>query len=223
MTFHRYGNILLADEFAETPEAWDFGGATHARVIMPSCADTECEMQRRGYTFADRTLGVSISVSRVNLDLGAMMRRMPPFETTEYKEDIFRIAWASFTRDRRFHICPQCNQEVSGLVLREWVAELGPTLVCLFKDQPVGFLSLKDVAPDTLFVHLAAVEEKYRLTGAALSLYAKAVEIAKTQGKRKLNGRISSLNTPVMNVYTMFGAQFSEPQDIFLKELKHES
>ncbi len=220
MTFHKYGDILLADEFAATPSEWDFGKATHARIIMPSCADTEYEMQRRGFTFADRTLGVSIAVGRVTADLAMMQRRLPPMETAEHKEDIFRIAWDSFTRDRRFHICPKCDQDVSKLVLREWVDALGPVQVCMFKDRLIGFLALKEGAPDELFVHLASVEEKYRLTGAALSLYARAVEIAQAQGKRKLVGRISSLNTPVMNVYATFGAQFAEPQDIFLKDLR---
>ena len=52
-----------------------------------------------------------------------------------------------------------------------------------------------------------------------MGLYAKAIEVALERGFKTLEGRISSLNTAVMNVYTIFGAQFSEPEDVFLREL----
>ena len=233
MTFLRYGDIFLADEVGATPSEWSFVEATHARIILPSCADAEVEMQRRGFTFADRTLKVSIPLSKVTVDL-KRFQRMPIIETVDYKEDIFRIAHESFTSDRRFHVASKCNQDVSAVVLRQWVDELGPTLVCLYHETPIGFLNLKfpeaeiEQQPSTSqppnfptspFVHLAAVEEKYRVTGAAMGLYARAIELSRERGFKTLEGRISSLNTPVMNLYASFGAQFSEPQDIFLKEL----
>ena len=232
MTFLRYGDIFLADEVASTPSDWNFEEATHARIILPSCADTEVEMQRRGFIFADRTLKVSIPLSKVTMDL-KRFQRIPIVGTCGYHEDIFRIAHESFTRDRRFHVTPKCNQDVSAVVLRQWVDELGPTLVCLYHETPIGFLNLKfpeveiEQQPSTSqppnfptspFVHLAAVEEKYRVTGAAMGLYAKAIEVAREHGFKTLEGRISSLNTPVMNLYASFGAQFSEPEDVFLRE-----
>ena len=50
-----------------------------------------------------------------------------------------------------------------------------------------------------------------------MSLYARAVEIAKEKGYKKLDGRISSQNTAVMNLYAYLGASFSDPEDIFIK------
>ncbi len=213
-----YGQIRLAEIEAMKPDKWDFSGATHARVMMPSCADTETIMQRQGFVFADRTLKVVIGLSKVFADLKRFIR-LPIVETSEYKDDIFAIAHESFTRDRRFHILPKCDPAVSALVLREWVAAIDKSWVCLYHDKPIGFLVLKSTAPDACFVHLAAVKEEYRITGAAMALYAKAIEVARERGYKKLEGRISSLNTAVMNVYAAFGAVFSDPQDIFLKEL----
>ena len=86
--------------------------------------------------------------------------------------------------------------------------------MCLYHEKPVGFLSLREN-----FVHLAAVEAKYRVTGAAMGLYARAIELAGERGFKTLDGRISSLNTPVMNLYASFGAVFSDPEDVFLREL----
>lgn len=218
----QYGNIVLADAWAEGPDSWDFGEATHARVQLPASASNVMTMQEAGFLWADRTLKTSIVLSRCTTDLDRMIR-LPVVETSDFKDDIFRIACASFSYDRRFHIEPACSSDTASIVLREWVYELGDVLVCQFKGIPVGFLALKQTADDTLFVHLAAVEEKYRMTGAAMTLYATACKVARERGFKKLEGRISSQNTAVMNVYAAFGASFSDPIDIFLKRLQHDA
>ena len=194
-------------------EIYDIKGGRYEREILPSCADTEFDMVQRGWYFADRTLKVTIQFAKVMVDL-KRLQRLPIVETTDYTEDIFRIAHESFTRDRRFHVAPKCDQSVSAVVLRHWVDELGPTLVCLYHEKPIGFLNMREN-----FVHLAAVEAKYRVTGAAMGLYARAIECAGERGFKTLVGRISSLNTPVMNLYASFGAIFSDPEDVFLRKL----
>lgn len=186
-------------------------------IVAPTHPANEIRMQRDGFFFVDRTVKTTISLSKIAVDLERFIR-LPIVETAEYKNDILRIAAASFVYDRRFHIKPDLNAEVAAGVLKQWVGELDKVFVAMFKDHPVGFLALKETAADTLFVHLAAVEEKYRMTGAAMALYANACKIAKERGYKKLEGRVSTQNTAVMNVYTAFGAIFSEPQDIFIKE-----
>lgn len=190
------------------------------KIIEPTSAANEIARQREGALLVDRTLGVTILVSRVTVDLRRMMR-LEMVETTDCRADILRIAEASFPYDRRFNLTPDCDPSVRHDELARWVADLGPTWVAVLKGLPVGFMNLRPVEgrPDTLAYHLVAVEEKYRLSGAALGLYAKGVEVARERGYKKLIGRVSSQNVAVMNVYAMLGAQFSEPQDIFLKEL----
>ncbi len=190
---------------------------TDKYIVAPTDAANEIHMQRNGFFFADRTVKTTISLSKIAVDLDKLIR-LPIMETTDFKDDVLRIAVASFAYDRRFHVQPDCSADVSGVVLKRWVEELDTVFVALFKEQPVGFLALKETAPDTVFVHLAAVEEKYRMTGAAMALYANACKAAKERGYKKLEGRVSTQNTAVMNVYTAFGATFSEPQDIFIKK-----
>ncbi len=194
-------------------EIYDIKGGRYEREVLPSCADTEFDMVREGWYFADRTLKVTIQLAKVTADL-KRLQRLPVVEASDYTEDIFRIAHESFTRDRRFHVAPKCDQAISAVVLRRWVDELGPSLVCLYHEKPIGFLNMRGN-----FVHLAAVEAKYRVTGAAMGLYARAIECAGERGYKTLDGRISSLNTPVMNLYASFGAVFSDPEDVFLRKL----
>ncbi len=140
-----YGSVRLADIEAARPGEWDFSGATHARVQLPSEPDHELEMQRRGFVFADRTLKASISLGRCKVEKVELEKliRLPIVETPAYREDIFRIACSSFTADRRFHILPACDADIASLVLREWVDALGSVLVCLFRETPAGFLALR--------------------------------------------------------------------------------
>ncbi len=210
-----YGNIAVADE--TTDEKADV-----LRVVLPTNAADEIRMQRNGFFFVDRTVKTTVSLSKVAIDFDKLIR-LPIVETTDYKADILRIAVASFVYDRRFHVLPDCSADVSAVVLKHWIDELDKAFVALFKEQAIGFLALKETAPDTLFVHLAAVEEKYRMTGAAMALYANACKIVKEHGYKKLEGRVSTQNTAVINVYAAFGATFSEPQDTFIKEVKHDS
>lgn len=205
-----YGDIVVTNEEANA-------NVTVCRIVEAADSANEILRQRNGFFFADRTVKTTIGLSKIAVDLDRFIR-LPIIETAEYKDDILRIAVASFAYDRRFHVLPDCSTDVSGVVLKKWVEELDTFFVALFKERPVGFLALKETAPDTVFVHLAAVEEKYRMTGAAMALYADACKIAKERGYKKLEGRVSTQNAAVMNVYAAFGATFSDPQDIFIKE-----
>ena len=183
---------------------------------MPANADNEINMQKDGYFFADRTLHASINLSRFTIDTKKLIR-LNIVSTKEHKEEIFEVARKSFPYDRRFHLTPETDNKAAEIEIKKWVENLDDVLVCFYKDSVIGFLALKETDSETLFVHLAAVDEKYRLTGAAMSLYARAVEIAKEKGYKKLDGRISSQNTAVMNLYAYLGASFSDPEDIFIK------
>ena len=183
---------------------------------MPANADNEINMQKDGYFFADRTLHASINLSRFTIDTKKLIR-LNIVSTKEHKEEIFEVARKSFPYDRRFHLAPETDNKAAEIEIKKWVENLDDVLVCFYKDSVIGFLALKETDSETLFVHLAAVDEKYRLTGAAMSLYAMAVEIAKEKGYKKLDGRISSQNTAVMNLYAYLGASFSDPEDIFIK------
>lgn len=198
---------------------WDLSGYTNARIIMPASADTEVEMYRRGFMLADRTMGVSINLMRSKIDFDQLVRMEISELTGEYA-DVLRIAQASFVDDRRFHIKLRPDlQEASG-ILAQWIDEKDTTLICKYKGAVIGFLTLRKISDKAAFVHLAAVEARYRITGAAVSLYAKAASMCKASGYQQLNGRISTKNTAVMNLYASLGASFSEPEDIFLIEVE---
>ncbi len=216
----KYENLVLLDIANEIPVLSDISMFDVIRLQISSEPATIKLLQEQGFVWVDRTIKTEIFLSRISADLEKMIR-LPIEFSTEYKSEILEIAIRNFKYDRRFHITPNCNSNTAALVLREWINNLSEVLICRFKNQIIGFLALQETSPDSTFINLAAVEEKYRTTGAALGLYAKACLWARNQGYKKIEGRISSMNTPVMNLYAFLGANFSSPQDIFLKEVIH--
>ena len=137
--------------------------------------------------------------------------KLPEVISTENVEsEIENIALKSFPYDRRFHVRPLPDQETAEAVLSVWIDGLNNTYVCRYKDRTIGFIDLEAIDDETCFVHLAAVEEKYRASGCAVSMYAWAMQYAEQHGFKKLAGRVSTMNTAVMNLYSFLGANFSD-------------
>lgn len=182
-------------------------------------ADTDSEnaitLQSQGFILADRTLKVSILLNKVNIDLNNFTRRCSFCETDIFDRDaVLDLAVKAFPYDRRFNVLPQCSPLIAHNVLKQWVSELGNITLAKLHEQCIGFLALKETALDTAFVHLAATDAKYRMIGVGMALYAHAIENLRARGFKKLEGRISSQNTAVMNIYAAFGGTFSSPKDI---------
>ena len=104
---------------------------TDGYIVAPTDAANEIRMQRNGFFFADRTVKTTIGLSKIAVDLDRFIR-LPIIETMDFKDDVLRIAVASFAYDRRFHVLPDCSTDVSSVVLKRWVEELDKVFVALF-------------------------------------------------------------------------------------------
>ena len=216
-TRKQYGPIKLLDIECSEPYGWESADATHIRVSLPPSYRHQVEMTKHGYFFADRTLAVSIDLQRSKLNFDRLIR-MEPQVISDRRDDVRAIAYQSFPTDRRFHLGYEPDPAVAATVLSGWIDELQSCYLCTYKDKAIGFLALTGEGTQR-FVHLAAVLEQYRITGAGMSLYAAAARDCKNAGVRFLQGRISSVNTAVMNLYASLGAVFSDPLDVYLKEV----
>lgn len=213
----KYGEIRLLNIECDSPYDWQLDDATNVRVSMPVSYENQVEMTRRGFFHADRTIGVSINLSRSTVDFTSLVRTEPKI-ASDKRDEVFTIAKQSFPTDRRFHVAPALSQTIADKVLAGWVYDLASCYLYEYKGQPVGFLAMTNDG-DRCFVYLAAVLERYRTSGAALSLYAAAARDCKAQGIRFLDGRVSTANPSVMNLYAFLGAKFSDPMDVYLKEM----
>lgn len=213
----QYQDIRLLNIECERPYDWDERDATHLRVCMPVAYENSVEMLRRGFYLADRMLDVSINLTCSRLDFASMVR-IEPIITSQRRGEVREIAQQSFPTDRRFHLSYVPDRAVSDKVIAGWVDGLSEYYFCEHKGAAIGFLALTGDEQQK-FVHLAAVLERYRTSGAAISLYAAAARDCRAAGVRSLSGRISSANPAVINLYSYLGANFSNPCDVYLKEV----
>ncbi len=186
------------------------------RVQLPAEIENENHMFSNAYYFADRLITCQISLSSLPEDI-LKKQRVEIIESSEYRDRVKKIASEAFKSDRRFHLLKKTNAEIASAIISNYVDELDKYYLALFENEIIGFLALKECSENKIAIHLAAVDEKYRLTGAAQSLYTRA--IADSAHKYKvLEGKISTNNMPVMNLYASFNARFSMPENIYLKE-----
>ena len=212
-----YDGIRVLDIESEAPYDWSNKDADFLRISLPSSHANMQEMLSRGFTFGDRMLRVKIMLNRVKIDFSSLVRTQPEL-TRERKEDILAIACESFPTDRRFHLAPDYDAALAQKVLECWIRELDQCFVCDVKGEAAGFLALKEIDDFTVSIHLAAVRERWRAAGVAMSLYAAAIQWAKMQGYTTVEGYISAANTSVLNLYAFMGGGFYCSSDVFLKE-----
>ena len=139
-----------------------------------------------------------------------------PLEVSELNERISEIAKKSFVQDVRFFdsVPPVMNENI----LENFLSEMKTCYVCRVKNEIAGFIEVVESEENfSAEIRLAAVDEKFRLSGAALSLYAGAANFLREKNFRKLIGRISTKNIPVVNLYATLGANFSRPYDIYFR------
>ena len=201
------------------------------KITVPSSAEAVNGMNDAGYSFGDRTIHVSISLPKADIAFDRLIRfEIENVDKADVSDDlkmrILEISKAGFETDRRFHVIPltsddvrETDERLAEAVLAHWIDNLNNLYICRYKDRVVGFLDLEEVDSKTVEIHLAAIDKTAVVPGIAMSLYANAVKTAKESGYRKLVGRISSLNMPVINLYASLGAAFSDPLDVYIRRM----
>ncbi len=186
-------------------------------TISPERLDLAEFLRRHDYCMIDRTIRATISLQ--NRDFSRFCR-IPLEQMNHPEERIKKIAESSFLLDSRFFTCAAAKTEEIKEQIDFYVRSMGTFHICRCKNEIAGFLEIatdEENAGKQAVIRLAAVDEAYRIAGAALSLYAGAADFCRLQGLQRLWGRISSRNMAVMNLYATLGAAFSLPQDVYVK------
>lgn len=170
-------------------------------------------LRQKNFAFVDRTVLATVPL-KSSADFKKFCRL--PLETSELNERICEIAKKSFTQDVRFFISvpPVMNENL----LENYLSEMKTCHICRVKNEIAGFIEVVETEEKFIVeIRLAAVDEKFRLSGAALSLYAGVADLWREKNFRKLIGRISTKNMPVVNLYATLGATFSRPFDVYIR------
>ena len=192
---------------------------TEHHLIEPERRDLAESLRQQGYCMIDRTVKVTIPLKE-SMDFARYCRIPLEIQEGEVElERISEIAEDSFLLDSRFMPTAQASEEDIRREIRIWVERMQKCFVCRCKGEIAGFLELSydESHPAEAEIKLAAVDAKYRVAGVALSLYAGVARFCREQGLKRLWGRTSSRNMPVVNLYATLGASFSLPLDVYAR------
>lgn len=185
-----------------------------SRCFIDSARNDLAEFLReKNFVFIERTIQATIPLKN-SADFKKFCRL--PLETSELNERIREIAKKSFSQDVRFFdsVPPVMNENL----LEDFLSEMKTCYICRVKNEIAGFIEVVESEEKSeCIIRLAAVDENFRLSGAALSLYARAADLWREKSFRKITGRISTKNIPVVNLYATLGANFSRPQDVYIR------
>lgn len=171
-----------------------------------------------GFRFVDCTLQVSLGpLSRVRLP--RIRLELRPAKPEDHAA-IEAIAAQSFTHGR-YHADPLFPKELANRRYRHWIqtalagAKAEDRVFVLGKPgQVLGFyhVTLEGEVSD---LRLAAIAPDLKKTGLGIDLYAGILDNLQKLGIKRVVSTISSSNTGVMNVYSMLGFRFSNPEVIY--------
>lgn len=190
----------------------------YLRISLPNNGlDQISELAKKHFHLYDRMLDVTVPLKNRQEDFSKKIRLKPELFDGS-KDALLDIAYRSFKNDSRFHISMQENEELYKNTIGYYMEQAEKTYVCRYNEIIIAFANITFIKEgSTPFFHLVAVDEKYRMMGTALSLYAHICQVYAEQGYRNIEGKISTKNTAVMNLYSSLGGVFKNPQDIYVK------
>ncbi|MDD3429702.1 MAG: GNAT family N-acetyltransferase [Oscillospiraceae bacterium] len=217
--FIKYGSIAVAcGTDKDLPALLSAAPADFLQATIPFTNTAAAQLLcQNGFYFADRFVTATINVKRSTYALARS--RFALTCGTAQPQQMLPLAKEAFVTDRRFHLQRHYNPQLAGIILQSYLetayTQNWPVFYCTYKEELAGFLVLQ-TDENGAYVYLAAAAPKYQGSGAAIELYAAALDYCRTQGIGRMWGRISTANTAVANLYAMLGASFGLPEDVYL-------
>lgn len=196
---------------------------------------TRQELRQKGYRLLERTIDVQLMPNGYKPPVKRRFM-IDKHEGVSNIDEMISICEEVFPDDYRFHRTevapdPEATSNMKSFIVRLAKKEGTISLFANHRDALIAFLILtpensdlyestvaeKPGLSDFMRISLAAVKPRYQGTGLAQELYGRALEVAQELGINKVIGRISSINTDVMNLYAYLGGKFTNPVDIYVK------
>lgn len=200
----------------------DFSGRTNAQLVSAHTQGDDMSamalLERAGFSLVDFSLKAATSRFKTALisSSGAALR----VATAEDHPSIFRIAGTAF-QFGRYHTDPRFPRGLANARYVHWMRNalcgLDPNNFVFVLGRPgevVGFMDAV-ICDGRADLRLGAIDPEKSTGFAGILLYADSIRAVQERGAKSALGKIAAANTPVMNVFSMLGFQFSSPEATF--------
>lgn len=176
-------------------------------------------LEQNGFTFHNRTFLCEIPLQKLNQGLAKLVRADVKKDDT-FSEDLYELAGRTFMTDRRFHLKKAFDQEFAKKIIRGYIDGWNDAgcffFKCFYKGLLTGFTLIHPLGHTECENVLGAVEPEYQNRGMAFNLYVYMADALRQMGYKSLYGRISTSNTPSINLHAMLGGKFSAVEDEYI-------
>lgn len=209
-------------DYYDTEETWgEIRPDADYTIVRSRPEDTarSALLERNGFTFHNRTFLCEVPLQKLDRNLAKMVRADVKSDDA-FTEDIYELAGRAFVTDRRFHLKKTFDQEFAKTALRGYIDGWKNRgcffFKCFFKGQLTGFTLIRPLSSMECENVLGAVEPEYQNRGMAFNLYVYMANALREMGYKSLYGRISTSNTPSVNLHAMLGGKFSAVEDEYI-------
>jgi L-amino acid N-acyltransferase YncA len=176
------------------------------RAVAVSRVLTNC-----GFYPVETTIDIYLPLSRLTPIVSHQSKQLRLRPATEADlPQMITIAGSAFCNDR-LHLDPNLPPEKADLRYAHWI-ETGYRAgepVFVLEDtrnaQVIGFFHLRETAPNTIDLSLAAIDNDYQKTAAGVLMYQTTLVECQTRGYQMAITRISLNNTNVVNLLMRLG------------------
>jgi L-amino acid N-acyltransferase YncA len=200
----------------------DFSARTKAQLISTHVQGDDMStialIERMGFSLVDFSLTASTSRFKTALtsSSGTALREA----TAEDHPSICQIAGTGF-QFGRYHTDPRFPRELANDRYVHWIRNAlsgsNPNNFVFVLGPPgdvVGFMDAV-ICDGIADLRLAAIDLQKSTGFAGILLYADSIRAVQERGAKSAIAKIAAANTPVMNIFSMLGFQFSSPQATF--------
>lgn len=200
----------------------DFSARTKAALVSTHVGGEDMStialLERTGFSLVDFSLMAATSRFKTALasSSGTALREA----TVEDHPSIFGIASTAF-QFGRYHTDPRFPRDLANARYLQWMRNAlsgsNPNNLVFVLGPPgkvVGFVDAV-LCDGTADLRLAAIDPLKNTGFAGILLYADSILAVQEHGARAVFAKIAAANTPVINVLSMLGFQFSSPRATF--------
>ncbi len=197
--------------------------ADYVRLEVHSSDKTDRDILKKNqYIMVDRTIKAQMALS--SLTGLERLVRMNVQELESISGEVYEVAKKAFTRDRRFFLSLNCEEEVGHAVLQDYIRQFENEekiiFGCLYKEKLVGVLIAIRISDSEYETVLGAVLPEWQSKGAGVSLYAFELYQMQKRGIKTLYSRISTDNVASLNMHITLSQgniRFIQPLDVYIK------
>ena len=207
---------LLPEVIDEHLSSWlhslpqDRACLVYSRIPARAVAVTRV-LTGNGFYPVETTIDIYLPLSRLTPIVSHQPRLLRLRPTTEADlPRIITIAGSAFSDDR-LHVDTNLPSDKADRRYEHWI-ETGYRLgepVFVLEDtrngKVIGFFHLRETAPTTIDLSLAAIDKDYQKTAAGVLMYQATLVECQTRGYQMATTRISLNNTSVVNLYMRLG------------------